>query len=110
MNISNFVFFDETSTSNISNPFFNSEAGTITLQIDCQGSEENPVDLVIEWLNDLNAQNYHPISGIALDGLKLINNITSPGLYCFPCDGLYRIRMKSNGPVGNFKAYMIAVG
>lgn len=107
MNTGNFLFFDSSSKDQISNPFINANnAGAITLQIEGEG-----MDLQVEGLNDLtNPDLYYPIKGISLGEFKTYTNITKAGLYMFPCDGLYRIRIKSNGAVGSFKAYMVAVG
>ena len=53
---------------------------------------------------------YYPIKVIGLGDFKTYNKITTAGLYMIICEGLFRVRMKSDNAVGGFKAYGVAVG
>ena len=108
--IDQFLFFSEDSTEQVSNSFIVPNAGcAITLQVeDIAGSG---VSLSVEGMNDLKEKDlYQPIKVIGLGDFKTYNKITTAGLYMIICEGLFRVRMKSDNAVGGFKAYGVAVG
>lgn len=109
MNIAQFVFFDYTSTNPVSNTYGNmGNDGSLTLQV--MADEGVPVDLQVEGLVDMNSPDkYAPVRVVSLDTFKTSNTITEPGIYMVIISGINRIRIKSNGGVGNFKAYAVSV-
>jgi len=110
MNVTQFVFFNERSTGDISNAFGNVGFGSsLTLQIApiTQGTEIN-VDLTVEGATDLAAPNtYFPLKVVSLETFKTSETITKAGIYMVIIEGISKIRIKSNNAaaVGTFKAY-----
>lgn len=105
MNISNFVFFDENSTSSTSNILSNpSNAATLTLEV--YGSSFN---LTVEGRSDFQGEdNWHQLAAISLKDFSVLSSITEEGIYSIAFDGITQIRLTNSGSVGNFKAFGIA--
>lgn len=105
MNISNFIFFDENSTSNTSNILSNpSNAATLTLEV--YGSSFN---LTVEGRSDFRGEdNWHQLGIIGLKDYDVLSSITEEGIYAIPFDGITQIRLVNSGSVGSFKAFGIA--
>lgn len=109
-NISNFIFFDQSSTSTISNPFGNtSNGGALTLQVDDLGTAAT-ISLEVEGAVDMNnPNNYFSLKVISLENFKTMKTISSAGIYLVIISGVSLVRIKSNAAVGNFKAYAVSV-
>jgi len=109
-NISQFVFFDTSSTEQTSNVFGNiSQGSALTLQVDDFGGGIT-LNLEVEGAADmLSPDSYYKIKVINLETFKTTSKITSAGLYMVIISGVSYIRMKSNQPVGNFKAFAVSV-
>ena len=107
-NISNFVFFDYTSTEKVSNYLTNAQnASAVTVQVDA----EDAVDLHFEAMNDLTNQNtYFPIQAISLGDFRTYETIEKRGLYMIIFDGIYRIRGVLESGLGECKVNVVAVG
>ena len=105
MNISNFVFFDENSTSSTSNILSNpSNASTLTLEV--YGSSFN---LKVEGRSDFQGDdNWHELGIIGLKDYDVLSAITQEGIYAIPFDGITQIRLVNSGSVGSFKAFGVA--
>jgi len=105
MNIANFVFFDENSTSNTSNILSNpSGASAMTLEV--YGSSFN---LKAEGRTDFQGEdNWHELGIIGLKDYDILSSITEEGIYTVPMDGISQIRLVNSGSVGSFKAFGVA--
>ena len=105
MNIANFVFFDENSTSSTSNVLSNpSSASTMTLEV--YGSSFN---LTVEGRADFQGEdNWHELGIIGLKNYDVLASITEEGIYAIPMDGISQIRLVNSGSVGSFKAFGVA--
>lgn len=113
MNIAQFVFFDSSSTEQISNPFGNINQGSaLTLQVDNLGVSSAEISLSVEGAADMNLpNNYFPIKVISLETFKTVKTITKAGLYMCIIDGVGLIRIKCNAlsALGGFKAYAVSI-
>lgn len=113
MNITQFVFFDQSSTEQISKPFGNVNQGSaLTLQVDDLGSSELDLDLSVEGAADMKLpDNFFPIKVISLENFKTLKKITKPGLYMCIIDGIGLVRIKNNvvSSLGEFKAYAVSI-
>lgn len=105
MNIANFVFFDENSTSSTSNVLSNpSSASTMTLEV--YGSSFN---LTVEGRADFQGEdNWHELGIIGLKSYDVLSSITEEGIYAISMDGISQIRLVNSGSVGSFKAFGVA--
>ena len=113
MNVAQFVFFNEESTSATSNAFGNIGYGSsLTLQvapvIDDMGVN---VDLTVEGAVDLNKPDvFFPLKVVSLETFKTSNTIHDVGIYMVITEGISRIRIKSNdvSVIGNIKVYAVS--
>lgn len=107
-NLSNFVFFDYTSSAEVSNYLANAQnASALTIQVDA----ESELDLHFEGMNDLtNQEAYHSLKAICLDDFHTYEKITRSGLYMVIFDGIYRIRGVLEGGLGQCKVHVVSVG
>ena len=105
MNIANFVFFDENSTSSTSNVLSNpSSASTMTLEV-----YGNSFNLTVEGRADFQGEdNWHELGIIGLKSYDVLSSITEEGIYAIPMDGISQIRLVNSGSVGSFKAFGVA--
>ena len=105
MNVANFVFFDENSTSSTSNVLSNpSNASTMTLEV--SGSSFN---LKVEGRADFQGEdNWHELGIIGLKDYSVLSSISEEGIYAIPMDGISQIRLINSGSVGSFKAFGVA--
>lgn len=105
MNISNFVFFDENSSSNTSNILSNiGNASSLTLEV-----YGDSFSLTVEGRSDFQGgDNWHELGIIGLKDYDVLSAITEEGIYSIPFDGISQIRLISGGAVGGFKAFGIA--
>lgn len=107
--LNGFVFFDDTSTSQTSNPLANpNNASTIVITVN--GLESAGGELSVEALNDLSEKDtYFPVSAIGFGDYKIYSSITKDGIYAIPFEGLYRCRMVSSIAPGSFKVYGLSI-
>lgn len=102
MYLSDFVFFDSTSTETVSNECsVNPNAGGVTIQV----TGETIPELTVEGVVDTQGGEFSPVAVLAQSDYTLMGSIAAAGIYMVPTQGIKAIRLSSAGAVGGFKAY-----
>lgn len=108
-NLSQFVFYDITSTERTSNVFGNINDGSaLNIQVDDFGGGLD-FNLVIEGSTDMTSDSFYPLKVISLENFKTTKTIKTAGIYMAIIDGVSRVRIKSNKEVGGFKVFAVSV-
>lgn len=102
MYLSDFVFFDDESTSAISEEFsLNQNTETMSLQI----SGESVPAITVQGIVDIEASEWMPLAILDQSDFDLLATISEPGIFNISVSGVKKIRLVCDGPVGGFKAY-----
>ena len=106
MYLSDFVFFDDTSTDMVSNEFsVNPNAETLTLQV----TGESVPTLTVQGMVDSNSDQWVPLATLNQSNYAFGKNITASGIFAVSVSGVKKVRISSSGAVGGFKAYGLFV-
>jgi len=113
---SQFVFFDESSTAQVSNAFINnSMSDALIIQVDDLDSVSPLVhDITIEASVDQNRpDSFFPIKIIDLKDLDTKDAMAAAGIYAVGITGLNKIRLRAGtgsgvAAVGTFKVYAVS--
>lgn len=106
MYLSDFVFFDDTSTDVVSNEFsVNPNAEALTLQV----TGESIPTLTVQGVVDSTSDQWVPLATLNQSNYALSNTITAAGIFAISVSGVKKVRISSSGAVGGFKAYGLFV-
>lgn len=106
MYLSDFVFFDDTSTDMVSNEFsVNPNAEALTLQV----TGESIPTLTVQGMVDSASDQWVPLATLNQSDYALGNTITAAGIFSISVSGVKKVRISSSGAVGGFKAYGLFV-
>ena len=113
MNVAQFVFFNEESTTPVSNAFGNIGYGSsLTLQVAPVIPDMGvSVDLVVEGVVDLDKPEvYYPLKVVSLETFKTMSSIHDVGIYMVIIEGVSKVRVRANdeSAVGNIKVYAVS--
>lgn len=106
MYLSDFVFFDDTSTDMVSNEFsVNPNAEALTLQV----TGESIPTLTVQGVVDSTSDQWVPLATLNQSNYAFGKTITAAGIFAVSVSGVKKVRISSSGAVGGFKAYGLFV-